>query len=431
MTTRHPFYKSVADSDWNDWRWQMRHRVTDPDELQRILELDDLARERVRAVLGRFRMAVTPYYLSLIDPRDPRDPVSLQAIPRPAELEVQQADLADPLAEDRDAPCRELEHVLTHRYPDRVLLLATGECTMYCRHCTRRRIVGRRERATSPALLTRALEYLKEHEEVRDVLISGGDPLTLSDSALENLLSAVHAIPHVEIIRIGTRAPVVCPQRVTPQLVDMLGRFQPLYVNTHFNHPAEVTDESRAACALLADAGFPLGNQSVLLRGVNDDPHIMKALVHDLLKMRVRPYYVYQCDLSEGIEHFRTSVGKGIEMVEFLRGHTSGLAVPTFVVDAPGGGGKIPVMPQYLISRTHNKVLLRNFEGVITTYSEPANAAVDSDLDSAHWCPPHKRSDIGLARLCAGDELSLTPSEHRSTRRASPSSGERDPSKDN
>jgi lysine 2,3-aminomutase len=420
MTTRHQYYQDVPAAKWDDWRWQMRHRVTDPAELQRILGLDDETREAVEAVLGRFRMAVTPYYLSLIDPSDPSDPVMLQAVPRAFELDVQANDMADPLAEDRDAPTPELTHVLTHRYPDRVLLLVTDECTMYCRHCTRRRIVGHHDRAASSDRLALAYDYIRAHEEVRDVLISGGDPLTLPDSRIEEILTAVRAIPHVEIIRLGTRVPVVCPQRITPALVAMLKRFHPLYVNTHFNHPAEVTEPARRACALLADAGIPLGNQSVMLRGVNDNPHIMKVLVHELLKMRVRPYYVYQCDLSEGIEHFRTSVGKGIEMVEFLRGHTSGLAVPTYVVDAPGGGGKIPVMPQYLISRTHNKVILRNFEGVITTYSEPDDAAVDSGTRSARWCPPHKHSTVGLARLCAGTELSLVPSEHRAARALEP-----------
>jgi len=409
MSHRHPYYRDVADSDWNDWRWQLRHRVTDPEELERILSLDPAETRGVKAVLGRFRMAITPYYLSLIDPADPSDPVRAQAVPSPLELRVQPADMADPLHEDADSPVP----LITHRYPDRVLFLVTDQCTMYCRHCTRRRLAGQHDHAAPKEKITGAIEYIRAHPEVRDVLISGGDPLTLGTHVLEGILAEVRAIPHVEIIRLGTRVPVVAPMRITDDLVDTLKKFHPLYVNTHFNHPAEVTPEAREACRKLADAGIPLGNQSVLLRGVNDDPALMKVLVHELLKMRVRPYYIYQCDLSEGIEHFRTSVGKGIEIIEMLRGHTSGLAVPTFVVDAPGGGGKIPVMPEYLISRTHNKVILRNFEGIMTTYTEPENAAQDSHVDVSRWVPEQKRSTAGLARLFQGYELSLIPERHR------------------
>ena len=409
MSQRHPYYRDVPDADWNDWRWQLRHRVTDPDELERILEQDATETAGVKAVLGRFRMAVTPYYLSLIDPTDPTCPVRAQAVPNPLELRVQPADMADPLHEDADSPVP----LITHRYPDRVLFLVTDQCTMYCRHCTRRRLAGQTDHAAPKDRIAAAIAYIRAHTEVRDVLISGGDPLSLGTRVLEGILAEVRAIPHVEIIRLGTRVPVVCPMRITDDLVTMLKKYHPVYVNTHFNHPAEVTPEAREACARLADAGIPVGNQSVLLRGVNDDPALMKVLVHELLKMRVRPYYIYQCDLSEGIEHFRTSVGKGIEIIEMLRGHTSGLAVPTFVVDAPGGGGKIPVMPEYLISRTHNKVILRNFEGIMTTYTEPENAAEDSHVDTTRWVPEHKRSKVGLARLFRGDELSLIPERHR------------------
>jgi lysine 2,3-aminomutase len=409
MSDRHPFYRDVADTDWNDWRWQLRHRVTDPEVLAGILGQQAAESDGVKAVLGRFRMAITPYYLSLIDPSDPTDPVRAQAVPSPLELRVQPADMADPLHEDADSPVP----LITHRYPDRVLFLVTDQCTMYCRHCTRRRLAGQTDRVASREKIARAIEYIRANPIIRDVLVSGGDPLTLGSHVLEGILTEIRAIPHVEIIRLGTRVPVVCPMRITDDLVEVLKKFHPLYVNTHFNHPSEITPESREACRKLADAGIPLGNQSVLLRGVNDDAGLMTALIHELLKMRVRPYYIYQCDLSEGIEHFRTSVGKGIEIIEMLRGHTSGLAVPTFVVDAPGGGGKIPVMPQYLISRTHNKVILRNFEGVITTYTEPENAAADSHLDVSRWVPAHKRSRTGLARLFSGDELSLIPEQHR------------------
>jgi lysine 2,3-aminomutase len=406
---RHPAFADVPPEQWDDWGWQLRHRVTSPERVQEILSLGDTETQAIERVLGTFRMSITPYYLSLIDPDDPQDPVRLQAVPRGDELVRHVGDMDDPLAEDVDKPVP----LITHRYPDRVLFLVTDQCTMYCRHCTRRRMAGQQDRAAPKAQIDGAILYIEEHPEVRDVLISGGDPLTLSDEVLDGILTRVRAIEHVEIIRLGTRVPVVCPMRITDSLVDVLKKQHPLFVNTHFNHPREITPEARAACDKLANAGIPLGNQSVLLKGVNDDYRIMKALVHELLMMRVRPYYIYQCDLSTGIEHFRTSVGKGIEIIEMLRGHTSGLAVPTFVVDAPGGGGKIPVMPQYLISRTHNKVILRNFEGVITTYSEPDDAATDSGVKAEGILPVHKESTRGLASLLQGKKLSLMPGEHR------------------
>ena len=409
---RHPAFAEVSDEQWRDWRWQLRHRIKSPERVQEILGLGDDETRAIEQVLGTFRMSITPYYLSLIDADDPQDPVRLQAVPCGDELERHVGDMDDPLAEDVDKPVP----LITHRYPDRVLFLVTDQCTMYCRHCTRRRMAGQQDRAAPRAQIDGAIRYIAQHPEVRDVLISGGDPLTLSDEVLDDILTRVRAIDHVEIIRLGTRVPVVCPMRVTDELVEVLKRHHPLFVNTHFNHPREITLEARAACDKLANAGIPLGNQSVLLKGVNDDYRIMKALVHELLMMRVRPYYIYQCDLSTGIEHFRTSVGKGIEIIEMLRGHTSGLAVPTFVVDAPGGGGKIPVMPQYLISRTHNKVILRNFEGVITTYSEPDDAATDSGVRADGILAEHKESTRGLAALLQGKKLSLMPGEHRRSR---------------
>ena len=279
------------------------------------------------------------------------------------------ADLLDPLHEDVDSPTPGL----THRYPDRVLMLITDQCSMYCRHCTRRRFAGQHDCASPKDRIEKAIEYIEKTPQVRDVLLSGGDALLVSDAKLEYIIKRLRAIKHVEVIRIGSRVPVVCPQRITPELVNMLKKYHPVWLNTHFNHPNEITEESTAACARLADAGIPLGNQSVLLRGVNDSVSTMKALVCGLVKIRVRPYYIYQCDLSMGLEHFRTPVSKGIEIIEGLRGHVSGFAVPTFVVDAPGGGGKIPVMPQYLISLGGGKAILRNFEGVITTYTEPTD----------------------------------------------------------
>ena len=360
-------WESVTSEEWQDWRWQLRNRITDLEQLRSVLALTPEEEEGVAKCLTRLRMAITPYYASLIDPDDPNCPVRKQAVPVVQELHLGHADMDDPLHEDVDSP---VPHV-THRYPDRVLFLVTSVCSMYCRHCTRRRFAGHTDRAISRDEIMEGVRYVQNTPEVRDVLISGGDPLTLTDDALEFIIRELRAIPHVEIIRIGTRTPVVMPQRITSELCTMLRKYHPIWLNTHFNHPNEITPESRRACEMLVDAGIPLGNQSVLLKGVNDCPHIMKKLVHELVKMRVRPYYIYQCDLSMGIEHFRTAVGKGIEIIEKLRGYTSGFAVPTYVIDAPGGGGKIPVAPQYLISQTDTQVILRNYEGVITAYAEP------------------------------------------------------------
>ena len=308
----------------------------------------------------------------------------------------------DPLHEDEDSPVPGL----THRYPDRVLFLITDQCSMYCRHCTRRRFAGQHDCESPKERIQKSIDYIARTPQVRDVLLSGGDGLLVSDAMLESIIERLRAIPHVEIIRIGTRTPVVCPQRITDDLVNMLKKYHPIWVNTHFNHPNEITPESAEACAKLANAGIPLGNQSVLLRGVNDCVHVMKQLVRNLVKIRVRPYYLYQCDLSMGIEHFRTPVSKGIEIIEALRGHTSGYAVPTFVVDAPGGGGKIPVMPQYMISQGPNKVILRNYEGVITTYTQP-----EDYVDECH-CPEceKQRSSEGVSSLLNGERMALEPS---------------------
>ena len=360
-------WESVTSEEWQDWRWQLKNRITDLEQLRSVLALTPEEEEGVAKCLTRLRMAITPYYASLIDPDDPNCPVRKQAVPVVQELHLGHADMDDPLHEDVDSP---VPHV-THRYPDRVLFLVTSVCSMYCRHCTRRRFAGHTDRAISRDEIMEGVRYVQNTPEVRDVLISGGDPLTLTDDALEFIIRELRAIPHVEIIRIGTRTPVVMPQRITSELCTMLRKYHPIWLNTHFNHPNEITPESRRACEMLVDAGIPVGNQSVLLKGVNDCPHIMKKLVHELVKMRVRPYYIYQCDLSMGIEHFRTAVGKGIEIIEKLRGYTSGFAVPTYVIDAPGGGGKIPVAPQYLISQTDTQVILRNYEGVITAYAEP------------------------------------------------------------
>ena len=364
---RKQLFPDVTDEQWNDWKWQVRNRVETLEDLKKYIHLTAEEEEGVKKTLSTLRMAITPYYLSLINPDDPHDPIRRQCIPTGAETHQAQADLLDPLHEDEDSPTPGL----THRYPDRVLFLITDMCSMYCRHCTRRRFAGQTDKECGADRIEKALEYIEKTECVRDVLLSGGDALMVGDSKLEYIISRLRAIPHVEIVRLGTRTPVVCPQRITPELCAMLKKYHPIWINTHFNHPNEVTEESKRACGMLADAGIPLGNQSVLLRGVNDCVHVMKHLVQDLVKIRVRPYYIYQCDLSMGLEHFRTPVSKGIEIIEGLRGHTSGYCVPTFVVDAPGGGGKTPVMPQYVISQAPGKVVLRNFEGVITTYTEP------------------------------------------------------------
>jgi lysine 2,3-aminomutase len=403
QSRRHEFFPGVPDEDWNDWTWQVRHRVETLDELKKHVVLTEEEEEGIRRSLQTLRMAITPYYLSLIDVENPRCPVRKQSIPSMMELHRAEADLVDPLHEDGDSPVPGL----THRYPDRVLFLITDQCSMYCRHCTRRRFAGHHDAASPMERIDRCIEYIARTPQVRDVLLSGGDALLVSDERLEYIIRQLRAIPHVEIIRIGSRVPVVLPQRVTPELVNMLRKYHPVWLNTHFNHPDEITEEARAACALLADAGIPLGNQSVLLRGVNDCVHVMKQLVHQLVKMRVRPYYIYQCDLSTGIEHFRTPVSKGIEIIENLRGHTSGYAVPTFVVDAPGGGGKTPVMPTYLISQSPGRVVLRNYEGVITTYTEPT---AYKDECSCPECREARESE-GVAALLEGKQLAIEPKE--------------------
>ncbi len=392
-------FPEVTDEQWNNWHWQVQNRIETLEQLKKYIKLTTEEENGVKESLKTLRMAITPYYLSLIDQSNPNCPVRKQAIPTHAETHHSAADLLDPLHEDGDSPAPGL----THRYPDRVLLLVTDMCSMYCRHCTRRRFAGQTDSSSSQDDISKAIDYIARTPQVRDVLLSGGDALMISDSRLESIISRLREIPHVEIIRIGTRTPVVCPQRITDDLVNMLKKYHPIWLNTHFNHPQEVTEESIAACERMANAGIPLGNQSVLLRGVNDCVPTMKKLVQQLVKMRVRPYYIYQCDLSMGLEHFRTPVSKGIEIIENLRGHTSGYAVPTFVVDAPGGGGKTPVMPNYVISQGPHKVILRNFEGVITTYSEP------DDYQDCQCEECKKYRTQGVASLINGQTLALEP----------------------
>lgn len=357
-------------SNWKDWKWQLRNSIRDIPTFEKLtgIKFEQNERKLLDETVQKFPLCITPYYFSLIDTDDYKnDPFFKQSFPSPMELIIEKYDMKDPLAEDKDSPVPGI----THRYPDRVLFHISNICSMYCRHCTRKRKVGDRDSIPDKDEINKGIEYIKNTPVVRDVLLSGGDPLMLSDDYLDWILTELRKIPHVEVIRIGTRMPVVLPYRITDELVAMLKKHHPLWINTHFNHPRAITDSSREALKKLADAGIPLGNQTVLLAGVNDCPRIMKRLVHKLVQNRVRPYYLYQCDLSEGLSHFRTPVGKGIEIMESLIGHTSGFAVPTYVIDAPGGGGKIPIMPTYLISWSTNKVVLRNYEGIITTYKEP------------------------------------------------------------
>jgi lysine 2,3-aminomutase len=359
-------FKDVNPLDWEDWQWQVKNRITTIEQLSQVIKLTPEETEGIKKARGRMGMAITPYWLTLIDPEDPRCPIRRQSVPTIYESQSGPHEMVDPCAEDRDSPAPHL----VHRYPDRVLLLATEQCAMYCRHCTRRRLVGEHKRGNSSNNWEGAVEYIKANRKIRDVLISGGDPLMLKDNVLEELIKRVRDISHVEFLRIGTRVPVTLPQRITEGLILMLKKYSPIWISIHFNHPREITKRCRIACDMLAENGFPLGSQSVLLKGINDRPYIMKKLMHELLKIRVRPYYIYQCDPVKGTQHFRTPVAVGINIIEKLRGHTSGYAVPTYVIDGPGGGGKIPVEPNYLLSQAKGKYVLRNFRGKVYTYLE-------------------------------------------------------------
>ena len=391
-------------TQWKNWKWHMKHRVTRLEQFEELLGivLPDDEKEELNETIGKFPMSITPYYLSLIDSEDySNDPVFKQCFPSINELIVNENEMSDPLHEDEDSPVPGI----THRYPDRVLFLVSNMCSMYCRHCTRKRKVGDLECIPDLETLEMGIQYIKNTPQIRDVLLSGGDPFMLSDEKIEWILSELYKIEHVELVRIGTRMPVVLPQRITPSLVDILKKYHKVWINTHFNHPREITKTSKKAISMLADAGIPLGNQSVLLAGVNDCPRIIKKLVHKLVQNRIRPYYLYQCDLSEGLDHFRTPIGKGIEIMESLIGHTSGLCVPTYVIDAPGGGGKIPVMPNYLISWSSNKVVLRNYEGVITSYKEPDSYEETFCDRNCDKCDLQLKLDEGIEHVTGIEKL--------------------------
>ena len=352
---------------WQDWRWQMRHRLRDPDVLARIIALSPSERTAIEEGSSKLPFAVTPYYMSLVACEDPDHPIRRSVIPTMHELIRMDCEADDPLGEDEDSPLPGL----VHRYPDRVLLLGSDQCATYCRYCTRSRLVGRGHLKPSRARLEAAFDYIRGTPTVRDVLLSGGDPLTLGDDQIDWMLGQLREIPHVEIVRIGTKVPVVLPQRITPDLVRVLRRYHPLWVSIHFTHPQECTADVVKACTRLADAGIPLGSQTVLLKGINDEVDTMRQLVHNLMRMRVRPYYLYQCDPISGSAHFRTPVSRGIEMIRGLRGFTSGYAVPTFVVDAPGGGGKVPLMPDYVLGREGDDLVLGNYEDRSFRYPDP------------------------------------------------------------
>lgn len=363
---------AVPDSDWNDWKWQLKHRVTRMGALEQLLP--DMTREERAGVLlageSKLAMAITPYFFNLIDASDESCPIRRQVIPRLEETHTAPWESLDPVGEDSHSPVPGL----VHRYPDRVLFLVTDRCAAYCRYCTRSRLVSNASGYDFHPEFDRQIAYIAEHPEIRDVLLSGGDPLLFNDEKLEYLLGRLRAIPHVEFLRIGSRVPIFLPQRITPELCAMLRQFHPLFISVHTNHPRELTTEVREALGRLADAGVPLGNQSVLLRHVNDDPVVMKALVQKLLMCRVRPYYIYQCDLIAGSSHLRSTVSRGLEIMDALRGHTTGYAVPQYVIDAPGGGGKIPVNPGYILRKSATKVILRNFEGKVFEYPEAPEA---------------------------------------------------------
>lgn len=360
------FWSDVTPADWNDWKWQLRNRVTTLEGLERHLLLTPEERAGVILSGNKLALAVTPHYFNLIERENPECPIRRQIIPHVGEGGVSPGEMADPCGEDSHMPVPGL----VHRYPDRVLFLITDRCAAYCRYCTRSRVVsgvGEQELETD---FDQAIAYLEQHAEVRDVLLSGGDPLLFSDAKLDGLLTRLRAIPHLEFLRIGTRVPIFLPQRITPELCAILKKHHPLWMSIHTNHPRELTTEVRDALGMLADSGVPLGNQSVLLRGVNDSLPVMKTLVQKLLRCRVRPYYLYQCDLIQGSAHLRVPVARGIEIIEGLRGHTTGYAVPQYVIDAPGGGGKVPVNPGYIFFQDREKVVFRNFEGKVYEYPE-------------------------------------------------------------
>jgi len=400
-------WKNVSPEQWNDWRWQIKNSVSTVEGLEKIIPLTPTEKKDISKAIKFSKFIVPPYYLSLIDRSNPECPIKLSAIPRVAELERGMGERPDPLAEDRDSPAPRL----VHRYPDRVLFLVSEVCSMYCRFCTRRRLVLDRTAEELDSEHDEAIEYIKKHPEIRDVILSGGDALMLNEKQLEKILKRLRSIPHVEIIRVASRIPCVLPMRITDSLCEMLAKYHPIYFMTHFNHPYEVTWHTHRACEKITNAGMPLMNQSVLLKKINSDPYIMKKLVHELLKMRVTPYYIYQCDLAEGIEHFRTTVSRGVEIMEHLRGHTSGIAIPTLVIDAPGGGGKIPVMPNYLLTLSDTCAVVRNYKGMMSAYLNPQEweSSCSTAKEIQEKLVPEKPENKLYLKLVQGKRTILKP----------------------
>lgn len=399
-------WENVAQSDWNDWKWQLSNRLNSVDDFSAIINLTPEERAGLSAN-GLFRVEVTPYFASLLDPDDAFDPLRMQVMPLAREMDSYGASMVDSLAEDAHSPVPGL----VHRYPDRVLMMVTSQCASYCRFCTRSRIVGDPHENFSSADFERQIEYIRKNENIRDVLLSGGDPLILSDKILDRLLGKLTAIPHVEIVRINTRIPVFLPQRITPDLIAVLSKYHPLWMNININHADEITPELSDSLGMLADAGIPLGSQTVLMAGINDCPNIMLDLMHKLVQNRVRPYYIYQCDLVPGVGHFQTPISKGIEIMEALYGHTSGYAIPTYVIDMPGGGGKIPVMPNYLISMSDTHVAIRNYEGFISSYALPDDYQ-PHDAATCQSCISSKGNGVeesGVFGLLTGENTTIKP----------------------
>ena len=400
-TTRYRFFGDIPDSLWKDWKWQFRNRITRIEQVAQFIPLSTEEQAQLRLVTMRYPLSVTPYYLSLINPDDPDDPIRKQAIPSPLEMTMGSMGLEDPLEERKDS----VVPGLVHRYPDRVLLVLTDICPMFCRHCTRKREWRNGGWVRSSAEVDVMLDYISQHQAVRDVIISGGDPLTLSTHHLENVISRIRTIKHVEIIRIGTRFPVVLPQRIDNELCGMLAKYGPIWLNTHFNHVREITPEAAEACDRLLRSGVPVNNQSVLLRGINDSVEAQTRLCHGLLKIKVRPYYLFQCDEVQGTEHLRTPVETGIKIIEGMRGHTSGLAIPTFVVDLSRGGGKVPLQPNYVLAQTEGELVLRNYEERVFHYRNPArqvrtepSAEIRHPADSGNAYEPREALPVRVRR---------------------------------
>jgi lysine 2,3-aminomutase len=408
LPRRHPVWENVPDSQWDDWRWQTQNSIRSVRQLRTLLSFSQEELEAIGRLEGDYKLAIPPYYFSLIDPENPHDPIRIQSVPSPLEAENPSGyELEDPLEEDKDSPVPGL----THRYPDRVLLITTPNCSMYCRYCTRKRATltrGGWEGVSADD--ERMIHYVRTHPEIRDVIVSGGDPLTLPVGKLRFYLENLKAIPHVDVIRIGTRVPVTLPQRLyDPELIDLLASAEKVYIQTHFNHPREITPEAARVCKSLLRAGMPINNHSVLLRGVNDDLATMRSLLRGLLRIKVRPYYIFHCDPVTGAGHFRTSVWKGLEIMEGLRGHMSGIGIPTYVVDSPHGGGKIPMMPNYLVSMSDDAVVLRNYEGLLIRYQAE---------DKPNTNEPTKTR--GVSGLLQGDNTVLIPQNNERMARRKP-----------